>query len=433
MAPTHEAIGSPYIGRRAAGSSSAARRLAELGISGIVLIEREEALGGVPRHCGHPAFGLREFHRLLGGPAYARRLAAAATGIELRSRTTVTAIEPEGGIRILDPARGESRLQAEAILLAFGVRETPRSARLIGGDRPWGVTTTGALQQFVYLQKESGRSTGAVIVGSELVAFSALLTLRHGGIEAVAMIEEAPRITARRPADTLARLALGVPVLTSTRLLAIQGIGDVEAVEIERHGKHERIACDSIVFTGRVRPETGILATSHIALDPASGGPAIDQYWRSSDPSVFVAGNLLHPVETAGVAWAEGRAAAETIAVHLAGGLPAPAPTIAVTAKSPLRYVYPQRLVTPIANLSPLLLKARVERAARGRLGLMADGREVWSRRMSLLPERRISLPIDRLPRDGVERVQRGIHEGEMRPSNAIAFCGWAASMEGCH
>jgi NADPH-dependent 2,4-dienoyl-CoA reductase/sulfur reductase-like enzyme len=383
---------------------SAARRLAELGVSDIVLIEREEALGGVPRHCGHPAFGLREFHRLLGGPAYARRLAVAATGIEIRSRTTVTAIEPEGGIRILDPAHGEGRLQAEAILLAFGVRETPRSARLIGGDRPWGVVTTGALQQFVYLQKIRPFRR-AVIVGSELVSFSALLTLRHGGIESAAMIEEAPRITARRPADSLARLALGVPVLTSTRLLAIQGIGKVEAVEIERHGKRERIVCDGIVFTGGFRPETGILATSHIALDPASGGPAIDQYWRSSDPQVFVAGNLLHPVETAGVAWAEGRAAAEAIATHLAGRLPAPAPTIAVTAKSPLRYVYPQRLVTPIANLSPLLLKARVERAARGRLGLMADGREVWSRRMSLLPERRISLPVDRLPRDGVERV----------------------------
>jgi NADPH-dependent 2,4-dienoyl-CoA reductase/sulfur reductase-like enzyme len=383
---------------------SAAHRLVELGINKIVLIEREEALGGVPRHCSHPAFGLREFHRLLGGPAYARRLAAAATGIEIRSRTTVAAIEPEGVVRILDPAHGEGHLEAKAILLAFGVRETPRSARLIGGDRPWGVITTGALQQFVYLQKIRPFRR-AIVIGSELVAFSALLTLRHGGIETAAMIEEGPRITARRPADSLARLALGVPVLTSTRLLAIHGIGKVESVEVECYGKREHIACDGVVFTGRFRPETGILATSHIALDPATGGPAIDQHWRSSDARVFVAGNLLHPVETAGVAWAEGRAAAETIAAHLAGGLPRPAPAIPVTAKPPLRYVYPQRLVTPIAGLSPLLLKARAERAARGRLRLLADGREVWSRRVSLLPERRISLPSDRLPRDGVASI----------------------------
>ena len=140
-------------------------------------------------------------------------------------------------------------------------------------------------------------------------------------------------------------------------------------------------------------------------------------------PQVFVAGNLLHPVETAGVAWAEGRAAAEAIAAHLAGRLPAPAPAIAVTAKAPLRYVYPQRLVMPLAGLSPLLLKARADRAARGQLRLLADGREVWSRRMSILPERRISLPVDRLPREGVGVDQRGIRGGEMTPSE-VSACG---------
>ena len=76
------------------------------------------------------------------------------------------------------------------------------------------------------------------------------------------------------------------------------------------------------------------------------------------------------------MAWAEGRAAAEAIAAHLAGRLPAPAPAIAVTAKAPLRYVYPQRLVMPLAGLSPLLLKARAE--PRGARAAAAAGR--WTR-----------------------------------------------------
>jgi NADPH-dependent 2,4-dienoyl-CoA reductase/sulfur reductase-like enzyme len=383
---------------------SAAATLRARGIGDIVVIEREEVPGGVPRHCGHPAFGLREFHRLLGGPAYAKHLAAAASGIEIRCRCSVTAIEPGGRIRLLDPDLGETRLEARAILLAFGVRETPRSARLIGGDRPWGVVTTGALQQFVYLQKIRPFRR-AVVIGSELVAFSALLTLRHAGIETAAMIEENPRITARRPGDLLARLALGVPLLTSTRLLAIHGLSRVEAVEVEQAGQRRRIACDGVVFTGCFRPETALLAGSHIALDAGSGGPAIDQYWRSSDPQVFVAGNLLHPVETAGIAWAEGRAVAEAIAMHLAGRLPRPGGEVPVSATAPLRYVYPQRLALPLAGLSPLLLKARAARAARGHLRLLADGRELWSRRLSLLPERRISLPADRLPHDGFSAI----------------------------
>jgi len=243
------------------------------------------------------------------------------------------------------------------------------------------------------------------VIGSELVAFSALLTLRHAGIRCAAMIEAGPRITARKPADWIARLLLGVPVLTSTRLLAIQGDGRVEAVEIERAGKRRRIACDGVIFSGKFRPETAILATSHLALDPATGGPMIDQYWRASDPSYFVAGNLLRPVETAGVAYAEGRAAAEEIAASLAGKRPGPGRMIAVRANAPLKYVYPQRLALPLAGMSPLLLKARVERQVHGRLRLSAGGHEVWSRAMTALPERRLSIPVSYLPKGDVDDI----------------------------
>jgi hypothetical protein len=242
-------------------------------------------------------------------------------------------------------------------------------------------------------------------VGSELVAFSALLTLRHGGIAAAAMIEAGSRITARRPGDWVARLLLGVPVLTNTSLLAIHGGATVEAVEIERAGQRQTIACDGVVFTGQFRPETAVLADSHLALDPGTRGPMIDQYWRTSDPSFFVAGNLLRPVETAGVAWAEGRAAAESIAACLAGNLPAPGRMVSLSAEAPLKYVYPQRLALPLGEVSPLMLKARAARILRGRIRLMADGRELWSRAMTALPERRLSIPASRLPRGEVGRI----------------------------
>jgi NADPH-dependent 2,4-dienoyl-CoA reductase/sulfur reductase-like enzyme len=383
---------------------SAAKRLGELGVRDIVLIEREAELGGVPRHCGHLAFGLREFHRLLSGPAYTRRLADTVTGLNVRTKTTVTAVSPGGEVDIIHPESGPGRIAGRAVLLAFGVRETPRSTRLVSGDRPWGVTTTGALQQFVYLAGIRPFRR-AVVVGSELVAFSALLTLRHGGMTAAAMIEAGPRITARRPGDWVARLMLGVPVLTNTSLLAIHGGAKVEAVEIERAGLRQTIACDGVVFTGQFRPETAILAESHLALDPGTAGPMIDQYWRASDPSFFVAGNLLRPVETAGVAWAEGRAAADSIAASLAGDLPAPDRMISLSAEAPLKYVYPQRLALPLRPISPLMLKARAARILRGRIRLMADGRELWSRAMVALPERRLSIPVSSLPRGEVGRI----------------------------
>jgi len=389
---------------------AAARRLGEQGIRRVAVLEREPVAGGIPRHCGHLAFGLREFARPMTGPDYARALVDAARGVELRLRTSVTAIRPGGIVEATHPDTGPVSLAARRILVAFGLRETPRSARLVEGGRPAGIFTTGALQQFVYLAGKKPCSR-AVIVGSELVAFSALLTLRHAGIEAVAMIEPNPRITARRPADLAARLLWGLPVLTGTRLAAIRGLARVEAVEVEQAGGRATIECDGVVFTGGFRPETGILTDSHIALDSGSGGPAIDQHWRTSDPQVFAAGNLLHAVETAGRCWAEGRAVADTIAADLAGALPDAADAAAISVSEPLKYLYPQRLALPRSETSPLLFQARVRRAARGRLRLLADGAEVWSRRIAALPERRIAVPAHYLPRTRLSSATLSLEE----------------------
>ena len=152
MAPSHEAIEVVISGRRAGGSFCAAR-LAELGIRDIVLIEREGRWAACRAIAAIPPSACANFTGCSSGPAYARRLAAAVAGIGVRSRTTVTAIEPGRRGRYPRSRERAEPAAGRAVLLAFGVRETPRSARLVSGDRPWGVTTTGALQQFVYLQK----------------------------------------------------------------------------------------------------------------------------------------------------------------------------------------------------------------------------------------------------------------------------------------
>ena len=45
-------------------------------IGPVTVIEREEEAGGIPRHSDHAGFGVRDLHRLLSGPRYARRYAA---------------------------------------------------------------------------------------------------------------------------------------------------------------------------------------------------------------------------------------------------------------------------------------------------------------------------------------------------------------------
>ena len=373
----------------------AATRLKRLGVGHVVVLEREAAAGGVPRHCGHPPFGIREFRRILTGPDYAARLREAAedAGVDIRPVTTVTAIE-RGPVLAVSGPDGLARVRPERVLLATGVRETPRSARLVSGTRPMGVLTTGALQSMVYL-KSRRPFARPVIVGTELVSFSALLTCRHAGIRPVAMVEARARPTTWRAATLLPRMR-GVRVLMDTELIRIEGTDRVNGVLL-RHvsGREERLSCDGIVFSGRFASESTLARMGHIEMDPASGGPVTDQFGRGSDPSYFSAGNMLHPADSAGRCWREGVETANQIARSLEGDLPAPGCATTIRPDAPvIRYAVPQRLVPDGRPVADVPIRVRFSGEARGTL-LLRDGEaDVVSQHARALPERQVTLRV---------------------------------------
>jgi NADPH-dependent 2,4-dienoyl-CoA reductase/sulfur reductase-like enzyme len=385
---------------------AAAAELKRLGLHDVAIIDREAEPGGIPRHCGHLGFGLREFRRLLTGPQYARAIAEAVDTVS--TGVTALRLEPGGIVQATGPHGGEI-YRGKAVLLAMGARETPRSARLVSGTRPWGVMTTGALQQFVYLHHQRPFRR-PVVIGTELVSFSTLMTLRHLGIKPVAMIEANSRITARRPGDLVARAFFGVPVMLDTQLLRILGKDRVDGVEIDRGHGAGRLDCDGVIFTGKFRPENALLADSPVTADRGTLGPSIDQYWRCSDPAFFAAGNLLRGIETAGQCWREGRAAARAIAAALDGKLPAPT-SIPVRTQGALKYVYPQRIAPGDALDGTQLFKARVTKAATGTLTVRVGDSLVWSRKISALPERRIAWPVAASALQGAAHVTVALEE----------------------
>ena len=117
------------------------------------------------------------------------------------------------------------------MLLATGCRERPRTARLVPGDRPAGVMTTGELQQRVYLGGErlAGR---ALVVGAEHVSFSAAMTLAHAGADVIALITEYERQQSYAAFRFGAAVRWRVPVWTSCAVRRIAGRGRLEGVEV---------------------------------------------------------------------------------------------------------------------------------------------------------------------------------------------------------
>ena len=384
---------------------SAAIALKQAGVLSITVLEREDQAGGIPRHCGHPPFGMREFNRVLTGPAYAKKLVqtALAAGVEIRTRTSVVKALP-GGTLLVTGNNGSEEISARRVIYATGVRETPRSAQLISGSRPLGVMNTGALQSMVYLKNRQPFKR-PVIVGSELVSFSAIATCRHLGIRPVAMIEQAYRVTARWPVGLFARLT-GVPLHLDTRLVAIVGDKQVSGVEIEtcamrgqgedKAGERRFIDCDGVILTGQFTPEASLARCGHLAIDAGSGGPVVDQYGRCSDPVYFAAGNVLRPVETAGWSWNEGRQVAGFVAADLAGKLPAPDEGFHIICDDPvIKFAMPQKIALPFKAPSMEQIQLRFNDSVKGQLVAVNDkGDIVWKRALNSHRERRVLVPV---------------------------------------
>jgi thioredoxin reductase len=329
MTDTNKQVNSKYkscdvaiIGGGPAGLS-AAITLKKEGIERVVVLDRETVAGGIPRHCGHIPFGVLEYKRVLTGPSYAKRIVetALSSGVDIQLKTTVTQLGRAGTLSVLSP-QGSRELRAKRVLLATGTRETPRSARMVSGNRPLGICNTGALQSMVYL-KNRVPFRCPVVVGTEIVSFSALFTCKKAGIRPVAMLEENQHPTVRWPIYYGAKF-FGVPLFLQTQIVSILGKDRVDAVRISNeNGNEQEIACDGVLFTGQFTPESSLARMSHLELDHKTGKPVVDEFGRCSDPAYYAAGNvLLQPVKVAGKCWQSGQISAQWIAKDLAGGLP---------------------------------------------------------------------------------------------------------------
>lgn len=408
---TSQPIDVAVIGGGPAGLS-AATALKQGGVKNVVVLERETEAVGIPRHCGHPPFGMREFHRILRGPTYAAKLVMRAqkTGVDIRTRTTVIELKNDGVLTVTSP-EGPQTLKAKRVIIATGVRETPRSNRLISGARVQGIMNTGALQSMVYL-KNKRPCRKPVIIGSELVAFSAILTCRHAGIHPVAMVESRQNVTARWPNSLFPALA-GIRLMTGTELEAIEGLDTVKQVHLRHdNGRVETLACDSVILTGQFVPESTLARCGHLDIDPGTGGPKVDQWGRCSDPNYFATGNLLRPVETAGWCWNEGRQTGQWVARDLSGQLGTAAANIPIIlADTRLKYVVPQHIGKIGSATGMKYLQLRVSEPVRGILEIKNERQVVWSRRINKAPERRILIPLKDIEYENAGELQVTIRE----------------------
>ena len=135
----------------------------DAGVEDILIIERDNELGGILNQCVHNGFGLHTFKEELTGPEYAGRYIDMVNErkIPYLLKTMVVDISRDKVITVMNREKGLFTIEADAIILAMGCRERSRGALNIPGYRPAGIYSAGTAQRYVNME---GRMPGKEIV-----------------------------------------------------------------------------------------------------------------------------------------------------------------------------------------------------------------------------------------------------------------------------
>jgi len=321
------------IGGGPAGMAAAAKA-AELGLS-VVLIENRDLLGGIPLQCIHPGFGLHYLGEDLTGSQFAYRLIERVerSGAEVMLKAHVHSIDVEAHdekvINVVAP-RGVVKVRCKAVIYAVGARERTLFEIGVVGDRPAGIFTAGEAQLLMDLYGVlPGREV--VIVGSGDVGLimARRFALEGARVKAVVEIMPWPGGLMRNVVQCLRDF--NIPLLLSHAVVKVVGKRRVEKVVVAKVGENLRplpgtefeIPCDTIVVAAGLRPNVDLLEKMGAAIDPATGGPVVNELLETTVPGVFAAGNALVVNDLVDYAAEQGERAAEGAKLFVEnGGLP---------------------------------------------------------------------------------------------------------------
>ena len=271
----------------------------------VLLIEREDRLGGILKQCIHDGFGLVRFGEMLTGPEYAERFIEEFERREIacRIQAFVTQIHKEEqgfAISVVDRT-GVNGIRARAVVLATGCRERTARQVFIHGTRPAGIFTAGCAQHFVNLLGEMVTKR-CVILGSGDIGLimARRLTLEGAKVLGVYEVKPEPSGLTRNIRQCLEDYQ--IPLFLSHTVTRVFGQERLEAVEIARvddkmkpiAGTAKRISCDALILSVGLIPENEIAEQLGVTMDTAAKGPICDDFLMTDVEGVFTCGNAMH-------------------------------------------------------------------------------------------------------------------------------------------
>jgi len=315
------------IGGGPAGMSAAVAAY-ESGIKDILILERDEKLGGILQQCIHNGFGLHKFGEELTGPEYAWKYEKKVKelNIPVKLNTMVLDITEDKVITATNAKEGIFQIKAKAVILAMGCRERSKGALNIAGTRPAGIYSAGTAQKFVNM-KGYMPGKNVVILGSGDIGLimARRMTLEGAKVHAVCELMPYSGGLARNIEQCLNDF--DIPLKLSHTVIAIHGKERLEGVtiaEVDEKRKpilstKEFIPCDTLLLSVGLIPENELSKNASVDLNAVTGGAVVDQDRQTNVSGIFACGNVLHVHDLVDFVSEEAEIAGKSAAEYIKG------------------------------------------------------------------------------------------------------------------
>ncbi len=376
------------IGGGPAGLAAAAAAY-DAGVKSVVIIEREDSLGGILNQCIHPGFGLHTFKQELTGPEYAARFIEKIErrGIDTLLSTMVLSIAADKSVTAINRTDGVFTIRPKAVILCMGCRERSRGALNIPGYRPAGIYSAGTAQKLVNIMGYMpGREV--VILGSGDIGLimARRMTLEGAHVKLVAELMPYSGGLKRNIVQCLDDF--DIPLKLSHTVVDIHGRERLEGVTIAAvgpdlkpiAGSEEYYPCDTLLLSCGLIPENELSRAMGVRMNAVTGGPVVNEALETEVEGVFSAGNALHVHDLVDHVSEEAAAAGRNAAHYVINGESAHAERIEIELAGGVRYAVPS-IIDPSAIAQSLTVRMRVAGIMKNKqLSVYINGQRALSR-----------------------------------------------------
>ncbi len=327
----------------------------ENGSKDVLIIDRNNWLGGILPQCIHDGFGVEELGTSLTGPEYAEIYIenAQKLGIDFLCKTMVLELRKNHEIIAINN-KGLYKIKAKSIVLAMGCREKTRWNVMIPGDRPSGIYTAGVAQGFINLYNIMvGKNV--VILGSGDVGLIVARRLKFEGANVLGVVEILP-FASGLPRNVVQCLDdYDIPLFLNHTVSYIKGMERLESITISQvdenknpiQGTEKEIKCDTLLLSLGLIPENELSKQIGIELDGLTGGPVVNQLFETNVPGIFACGNCLQVYDTVDILSIGAKHAGKNAAKYATEQNITSNCFVNVIAGKEVRYVIPQMISKP--------------------------------------------------------------------------------------